>query len=97
MIDVLAEQLKLPRIKLTDSVSSERNYTPIQVDLVLDVGNSRTCGILIESDPDDNDRLDLSKSFVLELRDLTQPEHIYAQPFESRVEFTRASFGRDDV
>jgi hypothetical protein len=97
LIDVLAEQLKLPRLKLTDSVSSERNYTPIQVDLVLDVGNSRTCGILIESDPDDNDRLDLSKSFVLELRDLTQPEQIYAQPFESRVEFTRASFGRDDI
>lgn len=97
LIDILAATLKFPRVKLNDTVSAERNYTPIQVDLVLDVGNSRTCGILIESDPDDADRLDLSKSYVLELRDLTRPEQTYAQPFESRIEFSRASFGRDAI
>jgi hypothetical protein len=70
---------------------------PIRVDLVIDVGNSRTCGILIESDPDDNDRLDLSKSYILSLRDLSRPNQVHALPFESRVEFSKPSFGNEGV
>lgn len=95
LIDCIAAAIKIPRVRLNDTVSVERNYAPIQVNLVLDVGNSRTCGILIESDPDENDRLDLSKSYALELRDLTQPAQVYPQAFESRIEFARAVFGRD--
>ena len=86
---------RLPRIKLADIVSEETRYVPIDVDLVLDIGNSRTCGILIESNPDE--RLDLNNSYMLELRDLTRPERAYALPFESRVEFARASFGKDHI
>jgi hypothetical protein len=96
-LDIIAAAINLPRIRLCDTVSVERSYVPIQVNLVLDIGNSRTCGILIESDPDDNDRLNLSKSYVLELRDLTRPTHSYSQAFESRIEFARASFGRDAI
>src|SRR5262249_18491406 len=96
-LKVLEHGCRFPRIRLVDTVSRERSYAPIMVDLVIDVGNSRTCGILIESDPDESDRLDLTKSYVLALRDLSRPEHVYAQAFESRVEFSRASFGHDGI
>lgn len=66
---------------------------PIPVDLILDVGNSRTCGILIENQG--VDRMGLNNNYVLELRDLLAPEHVYNQPFESRVEFSKTSFGKD--
>jgi hypothetical protein len=86
-----------PTVRLIDNVSAEKAYVPIKVDLVIDVGNSRTCGILIESDPDSSDRLDLARSFVLALRDLSRPTDVHRLPFESRVEFARASFGKDGI
>ncbi len=94
-LNVLADACRFPRIRLADIVSREPRYVPIQVDLVLDVGNSRTCGILIESDPDE--RVDLNNSYMLELRDLSRPEYVYTHPFESRVEFARAGFGKDHI
>ncbi len=96
-LSLLVQACPFPIIRLIDNVSPERSYVPIQVDLVIDVGNSRTCGILIESDPDDNDRLDLSKSSVLSLRDLSRPVEVHELPFESRVEFSKPSFGKDGV
>ncbi len=92
---VLAEAVPFPRIKLADTVSAETSYQPIQVDLVLDIGNSRTCGILVESSADE--RLDLNESYVLELRDLSRPERSSTLPFESRIEFARAELGRDPL
>lgn len=94
-IRILADTSEMPRIALIDTVSTNRTYVPIDVDLVLDVGNSRTCGILMESSP--NDRLDLSNCYVLGLRDLSQPDFVYDKPFESRVEFARVSFGKDAI
>lgn len=66
---------------------------PISVDLVLDVGNSRTCGILIEDHGQSGSGL--MHNYVLKLRDLNSPEHVYTDPFESRVEFSQVSFGKD--
>ena len=94
-LQTIDEACGFPVLKLIDTVSEEPNFRPIEVDLVIDPGNSRTCGIVIESNPDD--RLDLNDSSVLELRDLSQPEHVYTQPFESRVEFAQARFGRDSI
>ena len=94
-LQALSDAVQIPMIKLVDTVSRELSHEPIQVDLVLDVGNSRTCGILIESNPDD--RIDLNDSYVLELRDLSRPEHVYAHPFESRIEFAQAAFGKDHI
>lgn len=37
----------------------------------------------------------LNDSYLLELRDLSQPDQIYADPFETRVEFVDAAFGND--
>ena len=40
---------------------------------------------------------DLNNSYVLELRDLERPHHVYAEPFESRVEFAQAGFGKEHI
>jgi hypothetical protein len=93
LLEMLAEAKLMPRIKLVDVVSGSRSYEPISVDLVLDIGNARTCGILVEDDRDS--RLNLNNSYPLKLRDLSAPERGYADPFESRVEFVRATFGKD--
>jgi hypothetical protein len=93
LLELLAEAALIPRIKLVDVVSGSRSYEPISVDLVLDIGNARTCGILVEDERDS--RLNLNNSYPLRLRDLGAPERSYALPFESRVEFARASFGKD--
>jgi hypothetical protein len=82
-------------VKLLDTLSANR-YAPVKVDLVLDIGNSRTCGMLVESHPDQL-RVDLNNSYVLELRDLGRPERVYREPFESRIEFSQASFGKEHV
>ena len=82
---------KLPKVRL---ISADYNTDKvIPVDLVLDVGNSRTCGILLEGLNEGGGRL--SKNYVLQLRDLSQPEYVYSEPFDSRVEFTQAAFGDD--
>ncbi|MGF1625572.1 MAG: virulence factor SrfB, partial [Alphaproteobacteria bacterium] len=94
-LQVLADLKLFPRIQLVDTDTRPRKYRPIGVDLVLDVGNSRTCGILIEADPDD--KIDLNNSYVLELRDLSRPHLAYNRPFESRLEFAKPAFGRDHL
>jgi hypothetical protein len=67
--------------------------TPVEVDLVLDIGNSRTTGILVETLPQ---RItNLNDSYLLELRDLSKPEYIYDDPFDTRIEFVDAVFGND--
>lgn len=97
---VLLELLQVaatPRvIRLTDTVSPQPAIKPVMVDLILDIGNSRTCGILIESHPNE-DRVDLNNSLVLQLRDLSEPEKAYSDPFESHVELANARFGRDHL
>ncbi len=66
---------------------------PVEVDLILDIGNSRTTGILVETLP--QRKTNLNDSYLLELRDISCPEHVYSDPFETRVEFVEASFGND--
>lgn len=62
--------------------------TDVPVDMVLDIGNSRTCGVLFENG-------DFTKSVMLELRDLTNPWIKYDKPFDMRLVFRRADFGND--
>ncbi|MCX8581738.1 MULTISPECIES: virulence factor SrfB [unclassified Gilliamella] len=92
ILNLLADSLQLPKIKI---VSNNRDdvVKSIPVDMILDVGNSRTCGILIEDHVQDKDSL--NRRYELEIRDLTQPEHIYNEPFESRVEFAQTFFGKE--
>ncbi len=86
--------VRIPRIRLADTVSDHEAVRPVDVDFVVDVGNCRTCGILIESFPDQQG-IDLAKSYPLELRDFSRPEFQHAGLFESRVEFCQANFGSE--
>ncbi len=58
----------------------------IDVTMVLDIGNSRVCGLLLEG------RESLKSSRSVELRDLSRPEHVYRNAFSSNVEFASPSF-----
>jgi hypothetical protein len=81
----------LPRVYFINTLSA-RSQRPIDVDLVLDIGNSRTCGVLIETGA--GDELDIENAAsVLELRDISRPELAYREPFRSHVEFAPAEFG----
>lgn len=81
------------RVMLIDTQSEPRKI-PIDVDLVLDVGNSRTCGVLIEAGNEDVPGAGLRRATQLELRDLSRPELSYREPFDSRIEFAQAFFGK---
>ena len=63
----------------------------IFVDLVLDIGNSRTCGILFEEG-------DFARGKMLELRDLSLPWISYEnKTYDMRVVFRKADFGNDII
>ncbi|OUL98853.1 virulence factor SrfB [Variovorax sp. JS1663] len=94
-IDLLHGLDVLPSFQLVDRITEPRS-PPIDVDLVLDLGNSRSCGLLIESDPEQLGA-DITKSVTLQLRDLSRAEQVYSDPFPSRFEFARAQFGRDHL
>jgi hypothetical protein len=82
----------VPGVRFIDDAPYSRDRKPIPVNLVIDIGNSRTCGILIEESGDGGQRVDMSQAYRLELRDLSNPAQTYSDPFESRVEFHTASF-----
>ncbi|CAM5524812.1 hypothetical protein FALB51S_04112 [Frigidibacter albus] len=91
---VIDAAVHIPRVRFLDTVSPRDAVVPVEVDLILDVGNSRTCGILVERFPDEA-QVDLTRSYPLELRDLSRPEFHYSGLIESRVEFAELSFGKD--
>lgn len=84
---VLDQAVRFPLVRLCNTVGEHDAISPVEVDLVLDVGNSRTCGILIERMPGEG-KLDPARSYPLEIRDLSRPEFTYAGLLESRVEFS---------
>lgn len=89
ILTLLGEQLSIPEIRLATRTLS----TPaIPVDLILDVGNTHTCGVLIEDQGDANDGL--RQTAELQVRSLSQPQYLNAPMFTSRVEFSQARFGK---
>lgn len=81
----------LQKIGLTPDVilyTDEEEARP--VDLVLDIGNSRTCGVLFED-------ADFTKVDMLQLQDLSEPWKIYRKPFDMRLAFHHCKFGEMDV
>jgi hypothetical protein len=92
-IALLAESLPFERVRLVDTYSEEEARPPVMVDLVLDIGNSRSCGVLIETLPDQ--RFDFSDTIPLQLHDLERPHLSHEGPFESHVELAQAIFGRE--
>ena len=68
-------------------VAATLQQPAIDVDLVLDVGNSHTCGVLVEDHPEESNGL--KQTYELQLRSLSEPHRVYNELFESRVEFFR--------
>lgn len=96
LLALIDRAVEVPRIRMVDVVSAEARHAPFDVDLVLDVGNSRTCGILIESAAGQTS-VDLTNSYRLEVRDLSRPELHSTGLIDSRVEFAAAEFGREHI
>jgi hypothetical protein len=94
LLQFLSNVISVPRVRLVDTYSETRRTAPVAVDLVLDVGNSRTCGVLIETYPNDS-RTSFANTAVLSLRNLSDPHRLYDHPFESHVEFAQARFGSE--
>lgn len=82
----------IPRMRFADTVSATQAVTPVPVELVLDVGNSRTCGILSERLPGAASE-DIGDAFELKVRDLSKPELMYRGLIESRVVFAVHQMG----
>jgi hypothetical protein len=91
MLRIVGTMANPGRIKIC---SLGRSTEPaVEASLVLDVGNSRSCGLIFEDDG--QNRTDLLRVSKLMLRDLNAPEQVYDEPFESRIEFARADFDFD--
>ncbi|MBQ3688646.1 MAG: virulence factor SrfB [Bacteroidales bacterium] len=86
LLKVLGKADTFPKLTLyTHNVS-------IDVDLILDVGNSRTTGILVES-VKTGQPFEFTDAVPLEIRDMTYPDRIYSEPFDMRVAFVKTSLG----
>lgn len=92
VLDAIAQSCMIPGIELVDTFSKFGRSEPVGVSLVLDVGNSRMCGVLVETGASRN-FADVGQTYRLSLRDLSRIEHAYSEPFESRIEFATADFG----
>ncbi|HCJ2749356.1 TPA: virulence factor SrfB [Salmonella enterica] len=88
LLTLLGEQLTVPEVKFVTHTLS----TPaIPVDLILDVGNTHTCGVLIEDHGDANDGL--RQTAELQVRSLSEPQYLNDPLFTSRVEFSDDGVG----
>lgn len=66
----------------------------IEVGLTLDIGNSRTCGLICEkSRPFDSLPFDFTSARKLQIRNLSEPHLVYDDPFEMQVTFSEERFG----
>lgn len=89
LLALLGEQLAIPEVKL---VTPGLSTPAIAVDLILDVGNTHTCGVIIEDHGDAND--ELRQTMELRIRSLSEPQFLNEPLFSSRTEFSPTSFGK---
>jgi hypothetical protein len=80
LIDGLKQAEVLPEITLLHPEGEE-----ISVNLILDLGNSRACGILVEQTP--GQAVNLDECCKLEIRDLQEPGIVYTEPFDTSFKF----------
>lgn len=98
LLDCIAAACPPPMLKFVDTIDAlkvdARNR--VDVDLMIDVGNNRTCGMYVEHHAN-RERVDITAAQRVEVRDLTRPAHVYAEPIQSTIEFFPASFGFDSL
>lgn len=78
-------------LRISGAPAIEMHYRPdkvVDVDMVLDIGNSRTCGVVFE-----NGNFAMGK--MLQLRDLSNPWITYGDSFDMRIAFRNADFGSE--
>lgn len=92
LLNVLAETGLLPDLQLLTPRKKPGGHAQIGVDLVLDIGASRTCALLCEAASDAT-----APPLVtpLAIRDLSQPHRLHRGYVSSRIEFARPSFGNE--
>jgi len=91
-IKYLEKTQKFPEITLfPDKVSG------VDVDLVLDIGNANTCGLLFESPANSSDSFKFDSVEKLRIQDLSSPEKAYDEPFSMQLAFAKANFGDEFV
>lgn len=81
-INLVRESGEIPEIRLY----KDRNVVWGNVDIAIDIGNSRTSAVLLEEG-------DFTKVQMLELRDFSNPTNVYKDPFDMRLVFHEAKFG----
>ncbi|CNF27169.1 putative virulence factor [Yersinia bercovieri] len=89
ILEMLGTQVAVPDVQI---VTQTLNSPMVPVDLILDVGNSHTCGVLLEDHGEKN--AGLQQSSELHIRSLGDPQLISAPLFTSRLEFNEAKFGK---
>ncbi|MDR2405774.1 MAG: virulence factor SrfB [Deltaproteobacteria bacterium] len=91
LTDAMFTQNNPPIFASPIMVVNPKNETPTQVDLVVDIGNSRITGVLVETPPEGETRL--NNCYPLMLRDISEPSKTYNEPFDTSVEFMEPYFG----
>ncbi len=96
-LEYIEEAVNLPTLRIKHSAYSLSGASSIDVDLILDIGNSRTCGLLVEHPQSGlgHKQIDSESITQVALRDLNEPKFEYSGLFESRVEFANQVFGED--
>ncbi|QQS27598.1 MAG: virulence factor SrfB [Sphingobacteriales bacterium] len=87
-IKYLSESGKIPGVELYPNDLSNS----IDVDLILDIGNSNTCGVLFEH-PRDDRTFEFNNVKRLIIQDLSNAELSYDSPFSMRLVFHKCNFG----
>ncbi len=72
--------------------SSDNVDTPVNVSLILDIGNSRCFGAIVEDNSGSQGNDVFSSVEPLQIRDFNAPDQVYNDAFESCVEFQLANF-----
>lgn len=65
----------------------------VEVDLVVDIGNANTCGVLFESPSDKDKSFNFNSVDKLRLNDLSNIHNYYNDPFSMRLAFVEPNFG----
>lgn len=87
LLELLEKSAKFPTVRLINP----KVHKPVDVDLVLDIGNCRSIGMLIERRVGESS--DLSDGAKLEIRNLSRPTEIFQGTFSSTVCFAEARLG----
>ncbi|OIP23941.1 hypothetical protein AUK22_09240 [bacterium CG2_30_54_10] len=80
LIDGLRQAELLPEVTFLNPEGHE-----VDTHLILDLGNSRACGIIAEGEP--GKPINLDECQKLEIRNLREPGEIYTEPFDTGFKF----------